>query len=184
MPGLRLGALGKKSARQLADKLGKYKIAGIWSSPLERAVQTALPIARATGAPVHWCHSLIEVDYGDWTGKTFEELSADPRWEHFNTCRELARIPSGEAIEEVRSRILLLLEELCQKHRGALMAIVTHAELIRVALDHYLGRVSDPKKQPHVAPASVSIVQLEPITKVLVVGCKAAHLQRWLSHSV
>lgn len=95
-PGVHLNAEGKRQAESLAEHLARLPIAAIFSSPLERARETAEPLARRLGQHVEFAPELLEVDFGDWTGKSLQELDAIPLWEHWNSFRSCTQIPNGE----------------------------------------------------------------------------------------
>ncbi|HKZ70989.1 MAG TPA: histidine phosphatase family protein, partial [Anaerolineales bacterium] len=65
--GVHLNEAGQKQAQALAERLGKAPITATYSSPLERALETAVPLAKAKGLKVHIREGLGEVRYGQWT---------------------------------------------------------------------------------------------------------------------
>ncbi len=182
MPNVHLSAQGRLSARSLARQFAKCALAAIWSSPLERAIETAVPLVNATEAPLHVSDKLNEVDYGDWTGMTFDALSADPRWHNFNIYREITRIPSGEIISEVRARVLSLLRVLNTAYPLSTVAIVTHAEIIRVVLSYYLGIHSNSYAALDIIPSSISIIRVGEQPIVLGINCKGTWLSKRFSY--
>lgn len=183
MPNIHLSARGRLSARNLARQLAKCTLAAIWSSPLERAVETAIPLVNATGAELHLSDKLNEVDYGDWTGMTFDVLSADPRWHSFNTYREITRIPSGEIFSEIQARVLSLLRTLNAEYPLSIVAIVTHAEIIRAVLSYYLGIRDNPHIVLDISPSSVSIIRVSQQPIVLGINCKGKWLSKRFSYT-
>src|SRR5262245_34655712 len=80
LPNVPLDATGRNQAHQLVDRLADKRIAAIYSSPIERAVQTAEPLASRLGHNIQLRERLIEIDVGEWQGKTLIELQEDPRW--------------------------------------------------------------------------------------------------------
>jgi broad specificity phosphatase PhoE len=183
MPNVHLSVRGRLSAHSLARQLAKCALAAIWSSPLERAIETAIPLVNATGAALHLSDKLNEVDYGDWTGMTFDALSTDPRWHNFNTYREATRIPSGEIISEVRARVLSLLHTLNTESPLSTIAIVTHAEIIRVVLSYYLGIRDNPHSVLDIIPSSVSIIRVSQRPIVLGINCEGTWLSKRFSYT-
>ncbi|HWH67867.1 MAG TPA: histidine phosphatase family protein, partial [Candidatus Sulfotelmatobacter sp.] len=73
-PGVHLNAAGRQQAEQLAKQLAAHPIQQLFSSPLERARETAEPLARRLGLEVQIAPALTEMDFGQWTGKTLAEL--------------------------------------------------------------------------------------------------------------
>lgn len=159
LPGVGLTDQGRQQASVLAAQLRDEPIAAIYASPLERAVQTAAPLADALGMPVHVCEALVEVDFGGWTGLTFDELEGRDDWRRFNTERSRAPVPGGEAAAAVQARIVGALERLRARHPSATIAVVSHADVIRAALLHYRGWSLDLFHRIEIAPASISMVR-------------------------
>ena len=93
-PGICLNEKGEVQAQRLAERFQNIKLDAIYSSPLERALQTATVIAESMKLDVKTCDAANEINFGEWTGKTFDELSRDERWRHFNNRRSMTMIPS------------------------------------------------------------------------------------------
>src|SRR5688572_18241751 len=119
---------GKAAARALAQRVTQNRLDAIYSSPLERALETAAEIARLSdGVPVTTNEQLNELDFGEWTGATIESLESDPVWRRFNTIRSRTPIPGGESIFQAQARIVAELKRLSLKHGSGRVAIVSHA---------------------------------------------------------
>jgi probable phosphoglycerate mutase len=178
--GIPLSAMGVSEAEELGCTLAaSCRLAAIYSSPLERAHDTAISIAQHQPLGVQVCEALLEVDFGVWTGRTFEELDADPRWHHFNQARATASIPGGEPPLGVQHRIVAAVERLAAKHAGAAIALVTHAEIVRFALLHYRSVSLDRHHELEIEPASVSALSVSPDgVFVQFVNRRAAALRR------
>src|SRR4051812_40591985 len=98
-PGISLTERGRRQAERLARHLANEPIRRIYSSPMERARETAAPLARVKGIEVDVCAAIHEIDAGEWTGKTFPELDAtSPAWNQFNRFRSAIPIPGGESM--------------------------------------------------------------------------------------
>jgi probable phosphomutase (TIGR03848 family) len=161
--GVHLNTEGRRDAKMLARRLSELSLAAIYTSPLERAMETAEPIASRQGLVVQIAQGLNEIDFGDWTGKTFAELDQLPEWNQFNTCRSGTRIPGGEVMGEVQSRSLFELERLRQIHTdpAALVAVVSHGDVLRAIIADALGMSLDHIQRFELSPASVSILALQ-----------------------
>ena len=162
-PGVHLNAAGRDQAAALASRLAELPVAAIRSSPMERALETAEPLACVLGLGVIQDQGLNEVDFGDWTGRTLAELDDLPGWRRFNERRSSTRIPGGEILAEVVGRILAALE---QMHRspeltGRLVAVVSHGDVLRSLVAHCIGMDPDAIHRIEIAPASVSILACE-----------------------
>ncbi len=103
-PGVFLNDKGHSQSTQLAEQLAKQPIAVIYSSPLERCLQTAQPVADAVGLAVTHEPGVLEVDYGEWRGGDLRELSKTPEWHMVQHYPSTFRFPGGETLHEVQSR--------------------------------------------------------------------------------
>jgi broad specificity phosphatase PhoE len=159
-PDVRLNNLGAQQASLLARRLAAVRFAAVLSSPRERACETAAPLAAEQEREVELAAALDEVDFGEWTGRSFAELETDPRWQEFNCARSRVIIPGGEAMLGVQLRMVGLLQRLAEVRRESALALVSHGDVIRGALLHYLGMPLDHIHRLEIAPASVSILRL------------------------
>lgn len=157
-PGICLNEKGQLQAQRLADRFKNVTLNAIYSSPLDRALQTAEPIARAVKLEVRKSEAANEINFGDWTGQTFESLSSDRRWRHFNNYRSMTMIPGGESFLEVQNRIVKELETLAEQHGKARIAIVSHADVIRAAVAYFAATPIDLIDRFEILPCSVSVV--------------------------
>lgn len=158
--GMRLPEASLRIAERLAERLAGEGIAAVYCSPLDRARETAAPLAARLGLAAEICPEANEVDYGQWTDRTVEELRAHALWERYNRCRSLTRIPGGETMVEVQARMVGLLERLRAAHPDQAVALVGHGDPIRSAICFYLGIPLDLMQRVEVAPASISILEL------------------------
>jgi probable phosphomutase (TIGR03848 family) len=163
-PGVHLNAQGRAAATALGERLSSIAIKAVYSSPLERARETATPMALRLGLEVENAPGLLEVDFGHWTGRTLAELHGIPEWKAFNSFRSGTRIPGGENMAEVLARALQEIERIQRAHSAStdLVAVVSHGDVLRVLIAHYLGIPVDLFQRLEVSPASVSVLSLEP----------------------
>src|SRR5918993_96401 len=161
--GVHLNEAGRQQATALAGRLGGLPVAAIRSSPLERAMETAQPLAAALGLPVAQDAGLNEVNFGEWTGRTLIELGGLAEWRDFNERRSSARIPGGETMAEVVSRSLATLEQVRRTPEltGRLVALVSHGDVLRSLVAHCIGMNPDAIHRIEIAPASVTILLSE-----------------------
>jgi probable phosphomutase (TIGR03848 family) len=160
LPGIHLNRVGVTQADLLPQRLQKMKMAAIYSSPLERAMETATPLASAQGLEIVPSEALGEIRFGEWTGLTLAELDRREDWRRFNTFRSVQRAPGGESMIEVQARIVAELDALAGLHEGAAIAVISHGDVIRGALAHYLGVPLDLMQRFEIGPASISILRL------------------------
>jgi broad specificity phosphatase PhoE len=159
-PGVSLSDDGRAQARRLASAFADEKLAAVYSSPLERARETAAAIADVHGLTHATCDAFAELDLGDWTGCTVADLESHSAWRDFNTLRSLTRIPAGELMLETQTRAVRGLLEMQRHHDNATIVIVSHADVIRAVLGHLLGMPMDHLLRLEIAPASYSTVEL------------------------
>jgi probable phosphoglycerate mutase len=168
LPGIHLNERGRQQAEALKESLGKLPIASVYASPLERAVETALPLAAALGLEVRERPGLMDGDVGSWQGKSLRMLSRKPIWKLVQQSPSLVRFPEGESFLEVQNRVVSELQAICSSHKAKdLAAVVFHADPIRLALAHYLGLPMDRFQRLGIGPASVSILHISPHGAVL-----------------
>ncbi len=159
--GVHLNDSGVAQAEALARTLADVPVSEIYSSPLERTVETASFIAAPGNLKVCVREELSEVDYGAWTGKTFTELEKFPLWRRFNDSRGSVRIPGGEMMVEVASRMSLFVERVRRHHKEGVIAVVSHGDPIRAVIAHYAGIPLDNIVRFDIDPASVSPVNAD-----------------------
>jgi probable phosphoglycerate mutase len=153
---------GRQQAERLPSRLSRHPLAALYTSPLERARETADPLARVRHLTPRTDDDLLEVDFGEWTGKTFAELDATPAWHEYNNHRATASAPGGESIPHLQKRAVAAIERLRRVHETAAIAVVSHAEVIRCAVLHYLGMPLDMFRRIEISPASITILELGP----------------------
>src|SRR5204863_7541684 len=131
MPGVGLTERGRAEIEAIADRLAAADLAALYASPLQRTTESAEILAARLGLTVEFRDDLIELDYGEWTGATFELIRADPRWQQWSGARSLACIPGGETMREVPGRAVEALLQLHARHADDTVAIVSHGDVIR-----------------------------------------------------
>ncbi len=158
-PGLHLADRGREQAADVADRIARLpRIAAVYASPLERARETAEPIAAACRLPVTPDDGLLECDYGEWTGVSLRELRRRPEWKTIQRYPSGFRFPGGGSFTEMQARVTGALGRLVAAHPGQTVVAVSHADPIKVALAHALGTHLDLFQRIAVFPASVSAI--------------------------
>jgi broad specificity phosphatase PhoE len=161
MAGVRLNEVGRRQAQALAARFAGAAVAAVCSSPLERAVETAEPIATVLGLAASTREELLEMEFGEWTGRRFDALDGDAGFRRFNTLRSCAGAPGGESMLQVQARMVQALEALRVEYAGQAVVVVGHGDPIRAALAHYLGMSLDLMLRLVVDVASVSVVEVD-----------------------
>jgi len=163
--GVHLNDFGKKQAEQVAERLASLPIEAIYSSPLERACETAAPLAAKLGLPLQIAAEFNEIDFGAWTGRSFQDLDDIPEWQQWNRFRSTALTPSGESMLAVQTRALAKISAL--RIRDGLLAVFTHGDVIRAVVAHFLGVHLDLFQRIQIDVASVSVIQLDTCSVVV-----------------
>ncbi len=151
-----LNAAGAQQSERIADRLARCGVTHILSSPRFRALQSARPLSCRLGKPIEINREFDEIDFGEWSGRPFDELKNDPRWQRWNSQRATCRPPGGESMHQVQSRVLRGLERAAESHRNGCVAIFTHAEPIRAAVLHFRGIALDAFYRVEVDPGTLT----------------------------
>lgn len=161
MAGVRLNEAGRRQALALAERFAGSEVAAVFSSPLERAAETAGPIAKVLGLSISTREDFQEIEFGAWTGCSFESLADDAGFHRFNTLRSCAGPAGGEFMLQAQARVVLGLERLRLEYPERSVVVVSHCDLIRAALAHYAGMPLDLMQRLTIDMASVSVVELD-----------------------
>jgi len=160
-PAVHLDERGRRQAQVLAGRLSRLPIAAIYASPLERTLETAEPIARLLGREVATREELLEIDFGEWTGKAFAELDPLVEFRRFNGFRSCAPVQGGEFMLQAQLRMVLALHALQRAHPDECVAVVGHGDMIKAAIAYYSGMPLDLFHRLEVSPASISTIELD-----------------------
>lgn len=156
--GVHLSERGRAQAEALVRRLEGVPIDAVYSSPLERCRETAAPLARARGLPVRTRRDLLEVNYGEWSGRSIRQLARTRTWRAVQRTPSAVRFPGGETLPEVQARAIDAVRDIAQAHPEGIVAVVTHADVVRLALAGLLGLPLDLYQRLTVDPGSVSAV--------------------------
>ena len=159
-PGVGLSARGRAEIAVVADRLADEGIEALYSSPLQRTRETAEILSQRLDLPVHYREDVLELDFGEWTGLTFDAVRADDRWKLWSTCRSIATVPGGESMRQVQDRAVRAVCELRLAHPEGTVLIVSHGDVIRAALLFALGMPLDFFSRIEIGLASLSTIQI------------------------
>ncbi len=158
-PDVHLNEQGQQQAQALADALQDAPIKAIYSSPLERAVETAAPIGTALKLEVQVEVALIEMNVGTWQGRSIKSLNLNKHWKVVQHAPSRAHFPDGETFYESQARIVAALDGICRRHKPHdVIACVFHADPIKLAIAHYLGLPLDHFQRLGCDTGSVSVL--------------------------
>lgn len=155
-----LSAEGIAQAERIAARFQASPPAAVITSPVQRAKETAEPIANRLGLPLQLDLAFAEIDFAGWTGKRFSELHGIPEWRAWNVFRGTAGIPGGETMHAVQGRALAALIRVAGGYPDAEVVIVTHADIIKGILAHFLGAPLDLMRRMDIGPGSTSLLRL------------------------
>jgi broad specificity phosphatase PhoE len=158
MEGVGLSESGRAEAATIAQSLAARPIVAVVSSPVQRARETAAPIAARLGREVEIEPGFEEIDFGDWTGLGFDVLHAMPAWHAFNSFRGFAPVPGGESMAAAQARALAAIGRLRARYHDGEVAVISHSDVIKAVLAHFLGVPLDLFRRIEVSPASRSVL--------------------------
>jgi broad specificity phosphatase PhoE len=173
LPGVGLSATGRAEIVAQAARLAGEKIEAIYASPMQRTRETAEILAERLGLPVRPREDVIEIDYGEWTGLTFDDIRRDERWLMWSRSRGIATIPGGESWRQVQDRVVGALFELHRLHPAGDVVVVSHGDVIRAGLLFALGMPLDFYSRIEIAFASLSTIRLDGA------GIRVSGLNEW-----
>lgn len=151
---------GRRQVARVAESLLADPPDRIIASPLDRTRETAAILAERLACTVEIDEGLLEVAFGDWTGRGFDEMEQEPLWRRYHEFRSGIRIPGGEMAVEIQARMVAVTERLRKESPNARVALVSHGDPIRYLVAFYLGIPIDLALRLEIAPASVSEVEV------------------------
>ncbi len=161
LDGVHLNDDGKEQAEALGQRLADAPLKHIYTSRLDRTQETAQAIHQHHPTiPLEVNDGILEVDYGDWQDMKIDDLRKRKMWEVIQEYPTRAYFPNGESMRSVQNRVVDEIEALVQKHPNELIALVFHADLIKMTLAHYLGVHLDNFQRIVISPASISTLIL------------------------
>jgi broad specificity phosphatase PhoE len=167
MPGVHLTPQGRQQARALAAHLKHAPISLCFSSPLERTIETAEPLARALKLEIQSSPAFHELDMGDWTGISMKKLATLPSWKKFCRHPAVICIPGGETLPEAQARVVSEMIRLRARFPNAGIAIATHEDPIRLAICHFIGAPIAVYEKITIRLGSVTILRLDAQSAIL-----------------
>lgn len=162
-PNVHLNDDGRQQVQALAERLRDLPLAAVYSSPLERAVETAEAIAVPAGLMVQIVEGVGEVRYGEWEGGDLKELSKHELWPGVQFYPSGTRFPGGETLGEVQMRAIATLDSLRARHPKEMIAAVAHADLIKLVIAYYIGMHIDLFQRLVINTASVTALAFLPM---------------------
>ena len=162
LPDVHLSESGVAQADALVERLAPVKLDAIFSSPLERTLETAAPLARARNLRVIRVPDLGEVKYGDWQGRPLSQLTRKKEWATVQHTPSLMRFPNGESIFEMQTRAVAATQRVAAENPKRTIALFSHGDVIKAVVAHYIGMPLDAFQRLTIAPASVTVLAVGP----------------------
>jgi probable phosphomutase (TIGR03848 family) len=165
LPNIPLSKLGKIQADQLVERIGKSSFDSVRVSPMQRCEETINPwlSSRYSQGISQYLidSSLIEVDYGKWSGRKLSTLSRDPLWKDIQNSPSIVRFPQGESIKGAQKRALTSIHQALKEKSQGTHLFVSHgdiiksivASLMKIHLNHFQSLVVD--------PASITVIDFD-----------------------
>jgi probable phosphoglycerate mutase len=158
-PGLHLSDTGRQQAEAAAARIVELKrVDAVYASSLERARETAAPIAAGRKLRVGVDRGLLECDFGEWTGAELKKLMKLPEWRTVQSYPSGFRFPGGESFLEMQDRMVATVQRLAQRHPGGVIVCVSHADPIKAAVAHALGTHLDLFQRIVISTCSITAV--------------------------
>ena len=154
-----LGADGIQQIGKIAPLIARLGLDAIYTSPLRRAVQTAKLVAAGTKLPICKSEGLNEIAFGEWTGQHFDELIDNELYRRFIKSPATTLLPGGETISDVQRRGLRVIKDAVQKVPGGRFLFVSHGDVIRAILCHYMKLPLNEYRRLRVDNGSLSALQ-------------------------
>jgi probable phosphomutase (TIGR03848 family) len=160
LPGVSLGAKGEEVAAKTAGRLEGVRFEAFYTSPIERTRETADIVAAPHGLKPIIHDGVIEADFGTWQGRSLASLRKLKLWNDVVTVPSQTRFPGGESFPEMQTRAVTACNDIAAKHGKATVAIVSHSDVIKSIVAHYVGTPLDLFQRINISPASVSVIHV------------------------
>ena len=159
-PGLHLSSVGEAQARRIAERIATLaQVTAVYSSPMERTLETAEVIARACRLSVVEDHELTECDFGRWTGLELDDLRQREEWVVVQRNPSAFRFPDGESFTEIQARSTNAVTGIAARHPGACAVVVSHADVIKTVVASAMGVPLDLFQRIVISPCSVTVIR-------------------------
>ena len=167
--GLHLSDAGRAQAEAVARRIAALPRppTAVYASPMERAMETAAPIARGLRVRVRTEPGLVECDFGEWTGARLAALRRRKEWRHVQAAPSTVRFPRGESFVELQARAWDAVAQLAARHAGETIVAVSHADPIKAVVAMALGVPLDCFQRVVISTCSVSVVVVGPSTPLV-----------------
>jgi probable phosphomutase (TIGR03848 family) len=156
LAGVHLNEAGRQQADAVSTRLGELPIEAVYTSPLDRTIETAQAIATPRNLPLRVIEQVQEVDYGEWQGAELKELYKHDLWPGVQFYPSGTRFPNGETLGEAQNRMVAALDMLRGRHPKGMIVVVSHADIIKLAIAYYIGMHIDLFQRLEIGTCSVT----------------------------
>lgn len=170
-----LSPRGIEQAQSVMRELESRKFANIYSSPMPRCLETLKPLVNKTKLKIVKIDGLIEMEYGDWSGKKLLALSRKKMWSEIQSRPSLVRFPNGESFTEMQGRALESIKKAAIPGKDIL--VCSHGDVIKAIVAGLLGLHLDNFQRLSIDPASITVVDLFADSAQLRLMNSTAHLK-------
>lgn len=178
-PGVHLNEDGVGQAENLGLRLVDVPLRALYTSPLERCVETAEAVYKHhPHLKLNMLEEIKEINFGEWQGMSLSDLRRRKLWDVVQHTPSRAVFPGGESFAEAQFRAVRAVEQIVKRHRAQLVAIFSHSDVIKLVMAHYLGMHLDTFQRIEISPASISTVQLGHASPYVVGINDVAHLRQ------
>ena len=170
---------GQQMAQAFTDRYQSFPWAAVYVSPMKRTIATAKPLCDALNLEMQIRDGLREIQYGEWEGKTQDDVKAQFNEDYVRWLTEPAWNPptGGETSIQIASRADLVMAEIEEKHTTGNVLVVSHKATIRIILCSLLGiDLGRYRDRIHLPVASVSIIQFDVHGPMLIKHGDRSHL--------
>lgn len=160
-PGVHLDDRGRAQARELAARIAALPLTAIVASPLDRCQETAAAVlAGRDGLKIDTDERFGEVRYGEWTGRSLEELAKEDLWKVVQAHPSAARFPGGESLAEAQSRAVAAVRDWnARLGADATYLVCSHGDIIKAIVADALGLHLDQFQRIQADPAALTVVR-------------------------
>jgi probable phosphoglycerate mutase len=159
IPDIHLNKRGNEQAALLAKSLGKLPIKAIYCSPLERAIETAQPLAHSMGLEIQIKPDLTDANVGEWAGRSWKVLRRTKLWKVIQENPSQFQFPGGESFAQIQERVITTLDAIVSANKKGMIAVVFHADPIKLAVANYLGLPLDNFQRLTINAGSITILK-------------------------
>lgn len=159
-PGVPLDDRGAAQAEALSERFAAIRLTAVYSSPLDRCMQTMAPLAERHHLDVVPREGLVEMDVGTWTGRPLAQVRRTRLWKELIHRPSHVRFPGGESFADAQARALTEIDAIAAHHPRGRVAVGSHGDIIRMLIAHFSGAHLDLFQRTMSDPASVSVVHL------------------------